>query len=66
MKSRLNKGEACNAIARAVFMPRLGESEIEDWKPELLGQQADIADCGDLTVEFGVYRKSRRFSEAKI
>ncbi|KMK28516.1 hypothetical protein ABW11_09780 [Pluralibacter gergoviae] len=29
------------------------------------GQRSDIADCGDLTVEYGIYRKSHRFSEAK-
>ena len=34
-------------------------------KPELSGKWAHLADCGDLTLEYGIYRKSDRFFETK-
>jgi hypothetical protein len=31
----------------------------------LSSQQYDAADCGDLTVEYGIYRKSDKFFETE-
>lgn len=42
-----------------------GKSELEDWKTRVTGQWADVADCGDLTLECGIYRKSHSLSEAE-
>lgn len=33
--------------------------------PLVPGQWSDVADCGDLPVEYGIYRKSDRFPETK-
>jgi hypothetical protein len=48
--------------ARAVFMHRLGEIRDRGLENQSYqGQRSDGADCGDLTVEYGIYRKSDRF-----
>lgn len=41
------------------------KSEIGAGESELSSQRSDVADCGDLTVEYGIYRKSDRFFETK-
>lgn len=65
VQAGLNKGEARNALARSLYAPVGGNQRSGTGKPELPGQWADVADCGDLTLEYGIYRKSHRFSEAK-
>ena len=57
VQAGLNKGEARNVLARAVFMHRL--VKIRDrvtGKSELQSQWSDVTDCGDLTVEYGIER----------
>lgn len=57
-----NKGEARNALARAVFMHRLGETR--DRKLELSRQWSDAANCCHIPVEYRIYGKSCRCPEA--
>ncbi|STL58711.1 transposase [Escherichia coli] len=59
VQAGLNKGEARNALARAVFLHRLGEIR-DSWagESELSRQRADITDSSDHVVEHGIYRKS--------
>lgn len=38
---------------------------VHDGVPAIPGQRSGVADCGDLTVEYGLYRKSHRFFEKK-
>lgn len=66
VQAGLNKGEARNALARAVFMQRLGE--IRDRKPEkskLSRQWIDAADGCHIPVEYCLYGKSGRCPEAQ-
>ena len=62
--SGIRGGGRCYS-ASSLYAPAGGNQRPGTGKPELPGQRADIADCGDLTVEYGIYRKSHRFSEAK-
>lgn len=48
-----------------VLRPAGGNQRSGTGKSELPGQWADVADSGDLTLEYGIYRKSHRYSEAK-
>jgi TnpA family transposase len=52
----LNKGEARNALARAVFFNRLGE--IRDQSFEQQCQWTESGDGGDCPVEYGLHRTS--------
>ncbi len=62
VQAGLNKGEARNALVRAVFLHRLGE--IRDRKSELSRQWTDAVDGCYLAVEYRLYGKSGRCAEA--
>lgn len=65
VQAGLNKGEARNALARAVFHAPAGRNQgPKTRKPELSRQRTDAADGGDLPVEYRVYGKSGRCPEA--
>lgn len=49
---------SCNALARAVFMHRLGEIRDRGLENQLPRQRTDITYSGDHVVEHGIYRKS--------
>lgn len=51
----LNKREAHNALARAVFRHRLSEVRVRGLGPR---QRANVADGGGHAVRLGIYRKS--------
>jgi hypothetical protein len=58
VQAGLNKGEARNALARAVFLHRLGEIGQKTGKSELSRQWSDASDGCDLAVEYCVYGRA--------
>ena len=53
----LNKGEARNALARAVFFNRLGEIRNRNYEQ----QRFDISDCRDCSMEYGLFGEGNCF-----
>ncbi len=65
VQAGLNKGEARNALARAVFSTGWVKSGTGGWRIRVTGPVSDVTDSGNRVMEHGIHRKSHESLKRK-